>query len=141
MSKSISKIRHIQEMNEKLEEKFLEEQLLNSLKAGVKGAAANVGTRTKNALSSKQKIRKSPKLESLNVKIKTRSEYLNKQLEYLKKELSDYNNELNEMKKTSPDYTKEIDQVIAQVNSYYSGIDNLVGQGNNLQGLNIQYFG
>lgn len=141
MSKSISKIRHIQEMNEKLEEKFLDEQLANTIKAAAKGAVANIGTRTKNALSSKQKIRKSPKLESLNVKVKTRSEFLNKQLEFLKKELSDYNQELNALKSTSPDYAKEIDQVISQVNSYYNGIETLVGQGNNLQTLNVQYFG
>lgn len=141
MGKSVSKIRHIQEMNEKIEEKFLEEQLLNTIKAGVKGAGANVGTRLQNAVSTKQKIRKSPKLESLTVKVKTRSEYLNKQLEFLKKELLEYSNELDELKKSSPDYGKEIDQLKTQVSSYYGQIDNLVTQGNKLQTLNIQYLG
>lgn len=142
MGKSVSKIRHIQEMNEKIEEKFLEEQkLLNTVTAGLKGATANVGARTQNALSTKQKIRKNPKLEGLTQKVKTRSEFLNKQLEFLKKELSDYNTELGELKKTSPDYAKEIDQVVKQIGTYYSGIDNMISQGNSLQNLSIQYLG
>ena len=142
MKKSYSKIRHINEANQKLENEFLEEQkLLNTVRAGVEGMAKNIGTRVQNAVSTKQKIRKNPKLEGLTQKVKVRSEFLNKQLEYLKKELSEYKVELTTLKTTSPDYTKEIDQVIGQVDAYYGGIDGLVSQGTTLQNLNVQYFG
>jgi chromosome segregation ATPase len=139
--KSYSKIRHINEANQKLEREFLDEQgVLNTLKAGVQGAAKNIGTRVQNATSTKQKIRKSPKLEALTQKVKVRSEFLNKQLDFLKKELSEYKVELEQLKKNSPNYTKEIDAVIAQVDAYYNGVDGLVTQGNNLQNSSIQYF-
>lgn len=141
MKKSYSKIRHINESNQKLESEFLDEQkLLNTVRAGVEGAAKNVGTRVANAVSGKSKIRKSPKLEGLTQKVKVRSEYLNKQLEYLKKELSEYRVELTTLKTTTPDYSNEIDVVINRVNTYANGIDGLVTQGTNLQNSTIQYF-
>ena len=112
---------------------------MNTVRAGVEGAAKNVGTRVANA-AGKGKIRKSPKLEGLAQKVKVRSEYLNKQLEYLKKELSEYRVELTTLKTTTPDYAKEIDVVINRVNTYANGIDGLVAQGTNLQNSTIQYF-
>jgi hypothetical protein len=49
MAKSYSKIRHIQEINQKLEEQYLNEgKFLNTVRAGAAGAVANVGTRLDN---------------------------------------------------------------------------------------------
>jgi len=142
MKKSYSKIRHINESNQKLESEFLDEQkLLNTVRAGIEGAAKNVGTRVANAVSG-DKIRLNPKLEGVSQKVKVRSEYLNKQLKFLRKELFDYNAELVLLKaqQKQEGYQDDIDAVIKQVSSYDDAIGGLITLGQDLQNSSVQYF-
>jgi predicted nucleic acid-binding Zn-ribbon protein len=139
MKKSYSKIRHIQETNERLEKEFLEEQkLLNKLRAGIEGAGANIQARAGNMFG-KEKIRKNPKLQGLLAKIKTRQEYLRKQLEYMTTELNEYSQELAALKTATPDYQNEISQVENQTKAYVQSISNAIAQGDALTKFNVQY--
>jgi hypothetical protein len=145
MAKSYSKIRHIQEINQKLEEQYLNEgKFLNTVRAGAAGAVANVGTRLDNlgnAVRSKgqKKVLKNPKLEAVVKKIKVREDYLRKQLEYLKKELDEYLTTLSEASTTTPDYKPEFDKTMAVVNQYKQSIDATLTKGDELSNYSVNY--
>ena len=145
MRKSYSKIRHIQEANERIEENYLQEQgIFNSVKAGVAGAAKNVATRAQNlgsAISSKgqKKIPKNPKLEAVVKKVKVREDYLNKQLNFLKQELEEYKQELSAASAATPDYKAEFDKTTGVINGYLQSINNTLAQGQSLQNYSVTY--
>jgi chromosome segregation ATPase len=145
MKKSYSKIRHIQEANERIEENYLQEQgVFNTVRAGVAGAAQNIGTRAQNlgnALKSKgqKKIPKNPKLEAVVKKLKIREDYLNKQLNFLKQELEEYKQELSNASTATPDYKPEFDKTISVIDGYITSIDNTLAQGQSLQSYSVTY--
>lgn len=145
---SYTKKRKIQELNESIEEKYFQEknekivneQLMNTLKAGVEGAAKNIASRAKNLFSGKQKIRKSPKLEGLFQKVKVRTEFLEKNLDFMTEELNQYYDELKVLKDKSPDYDNEIELVMSQVDTYKKLIEQVKKMGDTLQESNVTYF-
>jgi hypothetical protein len=78
MKKSYSKIRHIQETNERLEKEFLNEQ-----KANLAGLGARVGTAVGNVFR-KSENDKSPEIEAAFARVTSKSNQLRKQLEEFK---------------------------------------------------------
>lgn len=140
MTKSYSKIRHIQEVNQRLEEQYLEEQRLNKLKSKVKGALTGLKTRAQNlktAVSGNPQPLKNPKVEALLTKIKTRQDYLKKQLEYLSTELSQYTQELQAMtdKGVNDPSIQQMKQLLA---NYQNAINQTVTQGDSLSKYTTQ---
>ena len=139
MKKSYSKIRHIQEVNQKIENGLLNEQkILNTVRAGIEGAAKNVATRVNNAFGD-DKIRKSGKLEGVTQKVKVRSEFLNKQLEFLKTELNEYKTELATLKTENPKYSGEVDGLLGEIQAYLNLTNSLITQVTKIQNLKINY--
>jgi len=108
MSKSVSKIRHIQEMNEKLEEKFLEEQLLNKVAAGVAGKAQEFKTKRENKKGETFQ-NKSPKLEAGLKKMQVRTKHVIEQIDYLITETDEYLRELVNMADKQPSWKNTIE--------------------------------
>jgi chromosome segregation ATPase len=138
--KSYSKIRHIKEANQKIEDNFLSEQkIFNNLKAGVAGVGANLKTAATNVFDSSQDVDKSRQLEGFLKKVKVRSEYLDKQLDYLTQELGQLQEKMNELAKTKPNYADEVKTVTPIITNYISNITNLKKIGENLRNTSITY--
>lgn len=139
MNRSYSKQRHIQEANSKLEKQFLEEQgVFNKIKSAVKGVQAGLQARKENIFGSNF-IRQNPKLQNLVAKLKTRSEFLEKELTNMKTEVSNYITELNDLKQKNPQYAATIDPAVTQSNTYLQSIENVIAQAAELQKFNVEY--
>jgi uncharacterized protein YukE len=138
--KSYSKIRHIKEANQKIEDNFLSEQkILNTVRAGLAGAGTNIKTAATNVFDSSQDIDKSRQLEGLFKKVKVRSEYLDKQLDYLTQELTQLQQKMNELGAAKPNYADEVKTVTPMITNYVNNIANLKKVGENLRNTNIEY--
>lgn len=138
MGKSFSKIRHIQKINETIEDKFLEEQLLNRVSTAVQGVSKKVGTAVQN-ITGGSLIRKSAELESGLKKMQVRTKHVVEQLEYLKKESSDYANELLNYAKEHPDYEPTANEQVQYYNNLFKQIDTMIGSLNKIKDEKIDY--
>jgi chromosome segregation ATPase len=137
MGTSYSKLRHIQEVNLRLEQEHLDEQRGN-LKAKVAGLKANVGARLQN-VGGATKLMQNPKLQGLLAQVKSRKTSLDKQLTYLSTELNNILTEVNQLKTTRPDFAPEAEQIETVIKNYQTAINALLEAGKSIDTFSYQY--